>query len=69
LLPSFLNAIGILFHRFDLTKIKIIHPTSLAIIKGFRTACQSKYTCRRFTTIQRLQQEAKQLLEEFQAYL
>ena len=68
-----LNALGSsFFHRFDLTKDKryTLSPTSLTIIKQVQNPLSIKVYMQgdlpaEFT---RLQQETKQLLEEFQAY-
>lgn len=68
-----LNVIGTLFfHRFDLTKDKryTLSPTSLGIIKQVQNPLSIKiYMAGDLPAdFRRLQQETKQLLEEFQAY-
>ncbi|UWY27313.1 gliding motility-associated ABC transporter substrate-binding protein GldG [Flavobacterium sp. TR2] len=68
-----LNVLGTLFfHRFDLTKDKryTLSPTSLGIIKQVQNPLSIKiYMAGDLPAdFRRLQQETKQLLEEFQAY-
>ncbi|URM35950.1 gliding motility-associated ABC transporter substrate-binding protein GldG [Flavobacterium anhuiense] len=68
-----LNVLGTLFfHRFDLTKDKryTLSPTSLGIIKQVQNPLSVKiYMAGDLPAdFRRLQQETKQLLEEFQAY-
>ena len=68
-----LNVLGTLFfHRFDLTKDKryTLSPTSLGIIKQVQNPLSIKiYMAGDLPAdFRRLQQEIKQLLEEFQAY-
>jgi len=68
-----LNILGTLFfHRFDLTKDKryTLSPTSLGIIKQVENPLSIKiYMAGELPAdFRRLQQETKQLLEEFQAY-
>lgn len=68
-----LNVLGTLFfHRFDLTKDKryTLSPTSLGIIKQVQNPLSIKiYMAGDLPAdFKRLQQETKQLLEEFQAY-
>jgi len=68
-----LNALGTLFfHRFDLTKDKryTLSPTSLGIVKQIQNPLSIKiYMAGDLPAdFRRLQQETKQLLEEFQAY-
>lgn len=68
-----LNVLGTLFfHRFDLTKDKryTLSPTSLGIIKQVENPLSIKiYMAGDLPAdFKRLQQETKQLLEEFQAY-
>ncbi|MBX9888984.1 MAG: gliding motility-associated ABC transporter substrate-binding protein GldG [Flavobacteriaceae bacterium] len=67
------NAIGnSLFYRFDLTKDKryTLSPTSLAIIKQIKEPLAVKIYMQGDLPpeFKRLQQETRQLLEEFQAY-
>ncbi|MBL0739422.1 gliding motility-associated ABC transporter substrate-binding protein GldG [Flavobacterium sp. GN10] len=68
-----LNVLGTLFfHRFDLTKDKryTLSPTSLGIVKQVKNPLSIKiYMAGDLPAdFRRLQQETKQLLEEFQAY-
>lgn len=68
-----LNVLGTLFfHRFDLTKDKryTLSPTSLGIVKQVQNPLSIKiYMAGDLPAdFRRLQQETKQLLEEFQAY-
>ncbi|PBI87849.1 ABC-type uncharacterized transport system [Flavobacterium sp. ACN2] len=68
-----LNVFGTLFfHRFDLTKDKryTLSPTSLGIVKQVQNPLSIKiYMAGDLPAdFRRLQQETKQLLEEFQAY-
>ena len=68
-----LNALGSsFFHRFDLTKDKryTLSPTSLNIIKQVQNPLYIKVFMQGDlpAEFKRLQQETKQLLEEFQAY-
>ncbi|MBG6062044.1 gliding-associated putative ABC transporter substrate-binding component GldG [Flavobacterium sp. CG_9.1] len=68
-----LNALGSsFFHRFDLTKDKryTLSPTSLNIIKQVQNPLYIKVYMQGDlpAEFKRLQQETKQLLEEFQAY-
>ena len=68
-----LNALGSsFFHRFDLTKDKryTLSPTSLSIIKQVQNPLSIKVYMQGDlpAEFKRLQQETKQLLEEFQAY-
>lgn len=68
-----LNVLGSLFfHRFDLTKDKryTLSPTSLQIIKQVKNPLSIKIYMQGElpADFRRLQQETKQLLEEFQAY-
>ncbi len=68
-----LNVLGTLFfHRFDLTKDKryTLSPTSLGIVKQVENPLSIKiYMAGDLPAdFRRLQQETKQLLEEFQAY-
>ncbi|MNQ28300.1 ABC-type uncharacterized transport system [compost metagenome] len=68
-----LNVLGTLFfHRFDLTKDKryTLSPTSLGILKQVKNPLSIKiYMAGDLPAdFRRLQQETKQLLEEFQAY-
>jgi len=68
-----LNVLGtIFFHRFDLTKDKryTLSPTSLGIIKQVQNPLSIKIYMEGDlpADFRRLQQESKQLLEEFQAY-
>jgi len=68
-----LNVLGTLFfHRFDLTKDKryTLSPTSLGIVKQVQNPLSIKiYMAGDLPAdFKRLQQETKQLLEEFQAY-
>ncbi|UPZ14683.1 gliding motility-associated ABC transporter substrate-binding protein GldG [Flavobacterium humidisoli] len=68
-----LNVLGtIFFHRFDLTKDKryTLSPTSLGIVKQVQNPLSIKiYMAGDLPAdFRRLQQETKQLLEEFQAY-
>lgn len=68
-----LNVLGTLFfHRFDLTKDKryTLSPTSLGIIKQVENPLSIKIYMEGDlpADFRRLQQETKQLLEEFQAY-
>ncbi|MEN2489521.1 gliding motility-associated ABC transporter substrate-binding protein GldG [Flavobacterium sp. B11] len=68
-----LNVLGTLFfHRFDLTKDKryTLSPTSLGIVKQIKNPLSVKiYMAGDLPAdFRRLQQETKQLLEEFQAY-
>ncbi|SFE03082.1 gliding motility-associated ABC transporter substrate-binding protein GldG [Flavobacterium phragmitis] len=68
-----LNVLGSLFfHRFDLTKDKryTLSPTSLGIVKQVQNPLSIKiYMAGELPAdFRRLQQETKQLLEEFQAY-
>jgi len=68
-----LNVLGTLFfHRFDLTKDKryTLSPTSLGIIKQVKNPLSIKIYMEGDlpADFRRLQQESKQLLEEFQAY-
>ncbi|KAF2082471.1 gliding motility-associated ABC transporter substrate-binding protein GldG [Flavobacterium sharifuzzamanii] len=68
-----LNILGTLFfHRFDLTKDKryTLSPTSLGIVKQVQNPLSIKiYMAGELPPdFRRLQQETKQLLEEFQAY-
>ncbi|MBB4804646.1 gliding-associated putative ABC transporter substrate-binding component GldG [Flavobacterium nitrogenifigens] len=68
-----LNILGTLFfHRFDLTKDKryTLSPTSLGIIKQVQNPLSIKIYMEGDlpADFRRLQQETKQLLEEFQAY-
>ncbi|MDQ6530795.1 gliding motility-associated ABC transporter substrate-binding protein GldG [Flavobacterium sp. LHD-85] len=68
-----LNVLGtIFFHRFDLTKDKryTLSPTSLGILKQVKNPLSIKiYMAGDLPAdFRRLQQETKQLLEEFQAY-
>ena len=67
------NVIGSsFFHRFDLTKDKryTLSPTSLNIIKQVQNPLSIKVYMQGDlpAEFKRLQQETKQLLEEFQAY-
>ncbi|TDD75438.1 gliding motility-associated ABC transporter substrate-binding protein GldG [Flavobacterium caseinilyticum] len=69
----FANVVGSsLFHRFDLTKDKryTLSPTSLNIIKQVQNPLSIKVYMQGDLPpeFKRLQQETKQLLEEFQAY-
>ncbi len=68
-----LNVLGTLFfHRFDLTKDKryTLSPTSLGILKQVKNPLSIKIYMEGDlpADFRRLQQETKQLLEEFQAY-
>ncbi|GAA3739236.1 gliding motility-associated ABC transporter substrate-binding protein GldG [Flavobacterium ginsengisoli] len=68
-----LNVLGtIFFHRFDLTKDKryTLSPTSLGILKQVKNPLSIKIYMEGDlpADFRRLQQETKQLLEEFQAY-
>ncbi|MHC0448022.1 gliding motility-associated ABC transporter substrate-binding protein GldG [Flavobacterium sp. 3-218] len=68
-----LNVLGTLFfHRFDLTKDKryTLSPTSLGILKQVQNPLSIKIYMEGDlpADFKRLQQETKQLLEEFQAY-
>jgi len=68
-----LNVLGTLFfHRFDLTKDKryTLSPTSLQIVKQVQNPLSIKIYMEGVlpADFKRLQQETKQLLEEFQAY-
>lgn len=68
-----LNVLGtIFFHRFDLTKDKryTLSPTSLGILKQVQNPLSIKIYMEGElpADFKRLQQETKQLLEEFQAY-
>ncbi|QSW88940.1 MULTISPECIES: gliding motility-associated ABC transporter substrate-binding protein GldG [Flavobacterium] len=68
-----LNVLGSLFfHRFDLTKDKryTLSPTSLQILKQVKNPLSIKIYMQGElpADFRRLQQETKQLLEEFQAY-
>ncbi|KAF2338881.1 gliding motility-associated ABC transporter substrate-binding protein GldG [Flavobacterium ginsenosidimutans] len=68
-----LNVLGtIFFHRFDLTKDKryTLSPTSLGILKQVENPLSIKIYMEGDlpADFRRLQQETKQLLEEFQAY-
>ena len=68
-----LNVLGtIFFHRFDLTKDKryTLSPTSLGILKQVKNPLSIKIYMEGDlpADFKRLQQESKQLLEEFQAY-
>lgn len=68
-----LNVLGSLFfHRFDLTKDKryTLSPTTLEIVKGVKNPLSIKIYMEGQlpADFRRLQQETKQLLEEFQAY-
>ncbi|GAA3782152.1 gliding motility-associated ABC transporter substrate-binding protein GldG [Flavobacterium ginsengiterrae] len=68
-----LNVLGSLFfHRFDLTKDKryTLSPTSLKIVKQIKNPLSIKIYMQGElpADFRRLQQETKQLLEEFQAY-
>ncbi|MBO9584262.1 MAG: gliding motility-associated ABC transporter substrate-binding protein GldG [Flavobacterium sp.] len=68
-----LNVLGtIFFHRFDLTKDKryTLSPTSLGILKQVQNPLSIKIYMEGDlpADFRRLQQETKQLLEEFQAY-
>ncbi len=68
-----LNVLGTLFfHRFDLTKDQryTLSPTSLGIVKQVQNPLSIKiYMAGELPAdFRRLQQETKQLLEEFQAY-
>ncbi|MFC4479398.1 gliding motility-associated ABC transporter substrate-binding protein GldG [Flavobacterium chungangensis] len=68
-----LNVLGTLFfHRFDLTKDQryTLSPTSLGIVKQIKNPLSIKiYMAGDLPAdFRRLQQETKQLLEEFQAY-
>lgn len=68
-----LNVIGsFFFHRFDMTKDKryTLSPTSLNIIKEVKNPLSIKVYMQGDlpAEFKRLQQETKQLLEEFQAY-
>ncbi|MBZ4037578.1 gliding motility-associated ABC transporter substrate-binding protein GldG [Flavobacterium sp. 17A] len=68
-----LNVLGTLFfHRFDLTKDKryTLSPTSLQIVKQVENPLSIKIYMEGDlpADFRRLQQETKQLLEEFQAY-
>ncbi len=68
-----LNVLGsVFFHRFDLTKDKryTLSPTSLGILKQVQNPLSIKIYMEGDlpADFRRLQQETKQLLEEFQAY-
>lgn len=68
-----LNVLGtIFFHRFDLTKDKryTLSPTTLQIVKQVQNPLSIKIYMEGElpADFRRLQQESKQLLEEFQAY-
>ncbi|SHH67308.1 gliding motility-associated ABC transporter substrate-binding protein GldG [Flavobacterium defluvii] len=68
-----LNVLGnLFFHRFDLTKDKryTLSPTSLQIVKQIKNPLSIKIYMQGDlpADFRRLQQETKQLLEEFQAY-
>src|SRR6185436_16559833 len=68
-----LNVLGTLFfHRFDLTKDKryTLSETSLNIVKQVKNPLSIKIYMQGElpADFRRLQQETKQLLEEFQAY-